>query len=127
MVGSPFDVSQWNAVLRSASGFHAFRRVHPSGMSPAKVSGFLLLDPSFPRSVNACAATIEETLTALKRVYGLKGGRDAMEQLDELRAVLADKTIDAVIAKGLHEFLDWLQRMLIHFTAALGRDFFGHR
>ena len=33
-VGSPVDVSQWNALLRSASAYHAFRRVQPSGMDP---------------------------------------------------------------------------------------------
>lgn len=124
-VGSPFDVSQWNAVLRSASGFHAFRRVHPSGMSPANVSGFLLFDPGFPRSANACVETIDETLTELRHVYGLKGGGGALEQLDELRAVLASENTDSVIAKGLHEFLDWVQRKLIVFTAELAQDFFG--
>ena len=94
-------------------------------MSPAKVSGFLLLNPSFPRSVNACVETIDETLTELRHVYGLSGGGSALEELDELRAALADKPIDAVIAKGLHEFLDWVQQKLIFFTAALGKDFFG--
>ncbi len=124
-VGSPFDVSQWNAVLRSASGFHAFRRVHSSGMSPAKVSGFLLLDPGFPRSVAACVAAIERTLTELKHVYRLHGGVAAAERLDELRTVLADKSIDEVIGTGLHEFLDWVQQRLILFAEDLGRDFFG--
>ena len=43
-VGSPLDVSQWNAVLRSAAAYHAYRRVHPRGVSPDRVAGFLLLD-----------------------------------------------------------------------------------
>ena len=42
--GSPIDASQWNALLRSVAGYHAFRRVHPRGMQPAKVAEFLLFD-----------------------------------------------------------------------------------
>ena len=124
-VGSPIDVSQWNALLRSASGFHAFRRVHPTGMSPATVSGFLLLNHRFPRSVVACVDMIERTLTDLRHVYGLKGGVEAMELLDELRAELSGRSIDTVLKRGLHEYLDWVQVRLIDFTSALGQAYFG--
>ena len=57
-VGSPLDVSQWNAVLRSAAGYHAFRRIQPSGMTQADVAGFLLFHSRFPRSVRACVRDI---------------------------------------------------------------------
>ena len=56
-VGSPLDVSQWNALLRSAAGYHAFRRVHPRGMTPSAVAGFMLYNESFPRSVTTCVTT----------------------------------------------------------------------
>ena len=48
-VGSPIDVSQWNALLRSAAGYHAYRRLHAARMTPARVAGFLLLNQAFPR------------------------------------------------------------------------------
>ena len=124
-VGTPIDVSQWNALLRSASGFHAFRRIHPTGMSPATVAGFLLFNRHFPRSVVACVEQIERTLTDLRHIYGLSVGDEAMEQLDILRAELAGQTIKSVIEQGLHEYLDWIQRKLIDFTGSLGHEFFG--
>jgi hypothetical protein len=31
-VGSPIDEAQWNTLLRSAAGFHAFRRNYPQSM-----------------------------------------------------------------------------------------------
>lgn len=124
-VGSPFDVSQWNAVLRSAAAFHAFRRVHPSGMTPASVSDFLLFNRRFPRSVMACVGDIDGTLTGLRGQYGLRGGASALEKLDEVRALLEGETIDGIIERGLHEFLDWVQRRLIDVDRDLGRDFFG--
>lgn len=124
-IGSPFDVSQWNAVLRSAAAFHAFRRVHPSGMTPANVSAFLLFHRRFPRSVLACISDVDRTLTALRTQYGLRGGAGALEKLDEVRALLASETIDAVIGRGLHEFLDWIQLQLIEVDRDLAQDFFG--
>ena len=42
-----------NGTLRSVARYHAFRRVHPRGMSPEKVAGFLLLNGQFARSVVA--------------------------------------------------------------------------
>ncbi len=125
-VGTPLDISQWNALLRSAAAYHAFRRMHPSGMTPASVSHFLLFNPFFPRSLLACTEALDDTLTQLRSTYGLRGGRSALETLDELRAVLRDSTIDAVMRKGLHEFLDWMQTRLIEVSLALGEDFFGY-
>ncbi len=46
-VGSPVDVGQWNALLRSAAGYHAYRRLHAASMTPARVAGFLLLNTGF--------------------------------------------------------------------------------
>ena len=59
-VGSPTDVSQWNALLRSAAGYHAYRRLHAASTTPARVAGFLLLNPAFPRSVHhACVRSAD--------------------------------------------------------------------
>lgn len=125
-VGSPLDVSHWNAVLRSAAGYHAFRRVHPSGMTPADVAGFLLYHRRFPRSVRACVRDISNLLSQLRSNYRLVGGTGALEELDELSSVLDDATIDQVIARGLHEFIDWVQVKLNRVHEELGTAFFGY-
>lgn len=126
-VGSPLDVSQWNSVLRSAAGYHAFRRVHPSGMTPTDVTAFLLFHKSFPRSVLACVAELEELLHKLKSIYNLRQGSGALEQLDRLRGGLVNQTGDAVVKSGLHEFLDWIQSTLISVHGELGQDYFGYK
>jgi len=61
-VGSPMDIAQWNALLRSASAYHGYRRVYPHEMTPTTVAGFVLLDPYFPRSIPHCARYIETNL-----------------------------------------------------------------
>jgi uncharacterized alpha-E superfamily protein len=108
-VGGPLDVSQWHALLRAASGYHAFRRVYPSDMTPGLVAGFLLLNHSFPRSVVLCVRQIEMYLSQLSSGYGLRGTYKAQERLEELRAALLDQPIEKILQRGLHEFLDWVQ------------------
>jgi uncharacterized alpha-E superfamily protein len=124
-VGSPLDVSQWNAVLRSAAGYHAFRRVYPRGMTPSAVAGFMLYNESFPRSVTTCVRQIDGLLVRLKSRYILKGGSKAMERVDEIQAALHSRSIDDVIKSGLHEYLDWLQLHLNDVTQEISKAFFG--
>jgi uncharacterized alpha-E superfamily protein len=125
-VGSPVDVSQWNALLRSASGYHAYLRLHAGRITPSSVAGFLLLNRRFPRSVYLCIRNVETLLTELKSRYFLRGGIGAAEELDTLRAALSSLTIEAIIRQGLHEFLDTIQRRLIVITSDLSAGFFGY-
>jgi len=123
-VGSPVDRSQWNALLRSAAGYHAFRRVYSRGMSADKVAAFLIFDERFPRSVSACTAEACATLAALRDEYALAGGAEVLQTLESFLARLRGETIEAVLAGGLHEYLDGVQRSLIDATNQLRAAFF---
>lgn len=124
---SPGDASQWNAVLRSAAGYHAFRRAYPSGMEPAKVAGFLLFDSGFPRSVAVCVREMDELFAGLRSLPDLANAPVRMGGLEALRRVSETTDVNAVLTTGLHEFLDQLQLQLIRLTNDLGSTFFGHR
>ncbi len=126
-VGSPTDVSQWNALLRSAAGYHAYRRLHTASTTPARVAGFLLLNQAFPRSVHHCVREAGWLLGEIKSRYDLRHGNAAAEELDRLRAVLGTLDISTILSEGLHEFLDLLQRQLIAVTRDLSAAFFGLR
>ncbi|MEM8915206.1 MAG: alpha-E domain-containing protein [Pseudomonadota bacterium] len=125
-VGSHVDASQWNAVLRSAAGYHAFRRRHPRGMAPDRVVDFLLFDPFFPRSASTCLKQVAQLLTMLQTRYRLRGGNAALEHVDELQSLMADHTIDDAISLGLHEFIDRLQSELGIVTGRISQAFFGY-
>ena len=57
---SDLDAGAWNALLRAAAGYHAYRREHPSGYRSAwRSSCFLLANKAFPRSVGLNLAQIE--------------------------------------------------------------------
>jgi uncharacterized alpha-E superfamily protein len=122
-VGGAVDIAQWQALLRAASGYHAFRRVYPSEMTPALVAGFLLLNHSFPRSVVLCVSQVETYLTTLSSGYGLRGAYAAQERLDELRAALLDQPIEMILQRGLHEFSDYVQLQLTFVHDAVARAF----
>jgi uncharacterized alpha-E superfamily protein len=125
-VGSPVDVSQWNALLRSAAGYHAYRRLEPGGVTPTHVAEFLLLNRRFPRSVYLGVRQTETLLGELKARYGLRGGNAAAEVLDALRALLGALTIAEILQQGLHEFLDLVQLRLNAVSRHLADAFFGH-
>jgi uncharacterized alpha-E superfamily protein len=123
-VGSPIDEAQWNTLLRSAAGFHAFRRNYPQSMSPSTVVGFLVLDRRFPRSVAASVLAANEHLHELRLKYGHTARRSASNLLRRLAATLAEESADDLIARGLHDALDGIQAELGAVTNALGREFF---
>jgi len=123
-VGSPVDEAQWNTVLRSAAGFHAFRRMYPQSMSPSMVVNFLVFDQRFPRSVAAHVLNANERLQELRLKYGHTGKRQSSNLLRRLAASLAEDTADDLIARGLHESLDEIQLALGAITNALGREYF---
>src|SRR5271165_4171878 len=122
-VGGAQDVNQWHALLRAAAEYHAFRRVYPSGMTPSAVAGFLLLNHSFPRSIVLSVHQVEMYLSQLGGGYGLRRANAALELLDELRAALADQSIEQILARGLHEFLDWVQLQFLGLAAAVADSF----
>jgi uncharacterized alpha-E superfamily protein len=122
-VGSPTDVGQWNALLRSASAYHGYRRVYPHEMTPATVAGFILFDRYFPRSIPHCVRNIELTLNDLLAQEELAHVEFPTQYLDTLKA-LAHREPEGVIALGLHEFLDEVQIALLAFGRQIADTFF---
>ena len=118
---------QWLALLRAASGYHAFRLLHRSDLTPWRIASFLLFNPSFPRSVFLCVREVDAAVAGLKSRYNLRGGNDVAEGLDALRSILGTRSIEEVLESGLHEFIDFIQRYLMAITERLGAAFFGHK
>jgi uncharacterized alpha-E superfamily protein len=123
--GSPIDAGQWNALLRSAAAYHAFRRVHPRGMRPATVAGFLLFDRHFPRSVALSVSQAAAGLDQLSSVHGLVEAEAVAGRVRAWRDRLAADQIEEVIEGGLHDYLDSIQRHIIEITNDLSARFFG--
>lgn len=120
------DFGFWAILLRSASAYHAFRRVHLRSMDPKKVAQFLIFNARFPRSIAFCAGEIQKMISQLRSVYRLRATDMALKQVEVFVEGLETAARDANLLQRLHEFNDWVQRQLILLTGGLGEAFFGH-
>lgn len=61
------------AVLKSVSGYQAFRRYYADGMSASRIMEFLIINPTFPRSIRFSFKMLEEHLKEIEMESTLKG------------------------------------------------------
>jgi uncharacterized alpha-E superfamily protein len=110
--GAGIETVRWTALLRSAAGYHAYRRVHPAGFSVAEVVGFLLLDESFPRSVGLALHQVGRHLLRLRDLHGLPAAAPCFEAAEGLRAALAGEPVEDRLRGDLPGFLDRTQQQI---------------
>ncbi len=113
---------RWAALLRSCSAWHAFQ-AQSSRLDPVLIVQYLLLDPTFPRSV-ACA--VNEVHDTLKLLCGSAAKGDLALPLrlaGRLQADLAYTPVEEIIESGLHDFIDDLQSRLNEIGTAIFHAF----
>lgn len=116
----------WNVLLRSASAYHAFRRIHYRGFNPADIAHFLVFDRRLPRSLAFCANEIQRMVNQLRTEFRLRNAQRAFELVDRFQAELQNRAQNGQLIERLHETNDWVQCELMNLTAELGTAFFGH-
>jgi uncharacterized alpha-E superfamily protein len=119
MVGSALDYYQWAALLKSLSGFEAFRRSYHSGFMPGDVAEFVVLNRDFPRSI---VFSVERMGAALQTI-GLEQKAATAAAFANLSAEVA-VTSQQILDAGLHEYLQSLLGRLSQFHGALAAEFF---
>jgi uncharacterized alpha-E superfamily protein len=119
MVGSALDYYQWAALLKSLSGFEAFRRSCHSGFMPADVAEFVVLNRDFPRSI---VFSVERMGAALETID--LQGKAATEAAFVQLSTMVQTTALEISSEGLHEFLQRLLAGITSFHAALAEEFF---
>ena len=119
MVGSALDYYQWAALLKSLSGFEAFRRNYHSAFMPGDVAEFVVLNREFPRSIVFSVGHMERALG----IIGLEQ-KDATRTAFAALSAMVNGTSQQLFAEGLHEYLEGLLGRLAGFHAALAEDFF---
>jgi uncharacterized alpha-E superfamily protein len=122
-VGGAIDEMQWSIVLRSASAFEMYRKVH-GRIAPQDVVDFLLVETEFPRAILYCLTQAENSLQAISGGQGGRFRNQAEQALGRLKAELAYEQAYDIIAKGLHQFLDGFQTKLNNVGAAIAETFF---
>ncbi len=103
-VGSSLDNAQWESILRSVSAHRSYGWVYDAEYKPANIADFLILNARMPRSLAYCYEKIVSNLGYLAKDYGER--HKAHETSDTILSTLKETTIDRVMDRGLHEFLE---------------------
>ncbi len=121
-IGSPLDLIQWAALLKSVSAYDMYRKRFGK-LTATGIAEFLILDKEFPRSMLHCLIQAEESLHALTgRNIGYSN--NAERQLGLLKSQLEYADINEIFNSGLHEYLDNFQAKLNNVSMAIFESFF---
>jgi uncharacterized alpha-E superfamily protein len=122
LVGSALDYYQWAALLKSISGFEAYRRKVHAGFQPIDVAEFIIFEPEFPRSLRYA---IEALYDDLKVLGANMTEHDSLVIMSRLLDEWSDTPIQEIFNEiGLHEFLQKFLRTISELHVALTQDFF---
>jgi uncharacterized alpha-E superfamily protein len=121
MVGSPLDYYQWAALLKSLSGFEAYRRHYHAGMRPVDVAEFTIFEAEFPRSLRYSTDRMRQ---ALQQIGTAGPDSRTANAMDALMGQLGESNAETVVAKGMHEFLERFLERIADLDAALKVEYF---
>jgi uncharacterized alpha-E superfamily protein len=112
------DTLQWISVLRSLSGYQAYRRHVAMRVSRPDVLGFLFHDAVFPRSVMHCINAVDESLGELENT-GLP-----MRRAHTMQRRLRRTQVSEMSQTDLHAFIDELQIDVMNVHTAIADAYF---
>lgn len=121
-VGTPLDIIQWAALLKSVSAYDMYRKKNGK-LTSEGIASFLILDKEFPRSMLRC---LNHAAQSLKAISGQQSGYAnwAEKELGSLASQLEYADIKEIINGGMHEYLDNFQIKLNNVSTAIFDCFF---
>jgi uncharacterized alpha-E superfamily protein len=102
----PLSNLQWAAVLRSCRAYEAHQRIYVGRIEPEHVVEFLLVSPTFPRSVRFCLEEASRALAAIEGSAPVRGLGQADSTLGLVLSELKYRDLEQIISSDLHSFLD---------------------
>jgi uncharacterized alpha-E superfamily protein len=121
-VGSPIDLVQWAALLKSVSAFDMYRK-KTGKLSARGITEFLIFDKNFPRAMLRCLILAGKSLDTVIKTDSDKLSQ-SQKKLGLLKAQLEYADINDINFQGMHEFLDDFQIQLNSLTEAIYKDYF---
>jgi uncharacterized alpha-E superfamily protein len=118
------EAAEWVAILRSCSAYEPFFKRADGALTGRAVAEFLLLDPSFPRSVRHCLERAWNFVQLIRGTAPDAPGRRSAGLLVDLLTRLRTVTIDEVLETGLHtELTETIDRLTV-ICRAIEEDYF---
>jgi uncharacterized alpha-E superfamily protein len=112
------ETTLWVNVLRSTSGYQAYRQSVRSRITPARVVFFLLADSGFPRSVAHC---LEEIRSAALQ---LPNNTEVLAGVESIKNAMTELSLRELVRESLHREMDNLQSLFIEFDSILQTHWF---
>jgi len=122
-VGSAYDILQWSAILKSASGLEMFKKKYKI-IKPDKIIEFLVLDDEFPRSIKYCINKANSSIHAISGTTNNSFSNKPEQSLGMLNSELAYIDINHIIEDGFHEFIDSFQKKLLNIGTDIYSKYF---
>ena len=114
----PFETIQWMSVLKTLTGYNAYRRKKQTRVQRKVVLSFLLQDSTFPRSVTFSLEALQHSLLTLKNNDLL------LASVSRLLKKLATTDVGDLKQQELHSFIDELQLSFIRINQLLAETYF---
>lgn len=124
-MGTPLDLMQWSALLKSASAFEMYRKTFGK-LDMSNIIKFLVLDREFPRAMRYCLIQAEESLRSVVGRENFSFETKAEKELGRLRSELDYTDVNDIFKSGLHEYLDNIQIKINDVGSAIAETFFAH-
>jgi uncharacterized alpha-E superfamily protein len=105
----PLSALQWAAVLRNCRAYEAYQKLHVGRVDSDRVVQFLLLHPSFPRSVRFALESAAQALAAIEGTVPGRPQGQADRLLGRMLAELRYGEPDEILHGDLHGLLSGLQ------------------
>lgn len=119
-VGGGMDFYQWSSILQSVSALRAYHWVYRDKVKPWLVADLLILRNEMPRSLAFCYSDVSRQLENLANAYGARN--ESHRLAGKLDSLLRYGQIDAILQRGLHDFLT----DIVDDTRALGDEINRH-
>lgn len=114
----PFETIQWVSVLKSMTGYQAYRRSEQVRVQRGPVLHFLFQHETFPRAVNHCVESTRLSLGKLPR------NDNALRVAGRLKRTLEGVEPRALDQQQLHTFVDDLQMAIGDLHTEIAKTWF---
>ncbi len=115
---SPYRTIQWVSVLKSITGYQAYRRSEQVRVQREPVLRFLLQHPDFPRAVSHCMDSLRTSLERLPR------GEGALRVVGRVKRVLEGVEPKQLSQQQLHDFVDQVQLAIGELHTEIAKTWF---
>jgi len=96
-------------LLRSCLGFEPYTKAYGPEFKSTQIAEFLLLNPTFPRSIHYCAQEISTALGRIKNASSPYITQDLDRLAGQMLSSLKYGQIGDIVADDLHQFLQGVQ------------------